>query len=70
VREGAESYLVYRRTIKETPAGVFEIERIKRLGVEFMELVSPVEIITENNTVKAVKLQRMQLGPPDETGRP
>jgi len=70
VREGAETYLVYRRTIKETPAGIFEIERIKRFGVEFMELVSPVEIITENNTVKAVKLQRMQLGPPDETGRP
>ncbi|ADV64380.1 FAD-dependent oxidoreductase [Desulfurococcus mucosus] len=70
VREGAEAYLVYRRTVKEAPAGLFEVERVKRLGVEFMELVSPVEIISENGAVKAVKLQRMQLGPPDETGRP
>ncbi|MGC8953985.1 MAG: FAD-dependent oxidoreductase [Desulfurococcus sp.] len=70
VKEGAEAYLVYRRTIKEAPAGIFEVERVKRLGVEFMELVSPVEIISEGNAVKAIKLQRMQLGPPDETGRP
>ncbi|MEM4654387.1 MAG: FAD-dependent oxidoreductase [Thermosphaera sp.] len=70
LREGAESYLLYRRTINEAPAGIFEIERIQRMGVEFMELVSPVEIIVENGGAKAIKMQKMKLGPLDETGRP
>jgi len=70
LRSGAETYLVYRRTIREAPAGIYEIEKLKREGVEFMELVSPLEVVTENYTVKAIKLQKMQLGPPDESGRP
>ncbi len=70
LREGAESYLLYRRTINEAPAGIFEIERIQRMGVEFQELVAPVEILAENGWVKGIKMQKMRLGPPDETGRP
>jgi len=70
LRDGAESYLIYRRTIKEAPAGIFEIKRIEREGVNFMELASPVEVIVENGVAKGVKFQKMQLGPPDESGRP
>ncbi|MEM3912955.1 MAG: FAD-dependent oxidoreductase [Desulfurococcaceae archaeon] len=70
LKTGAEVHLVYRRTIREAPAGLYEIERIKREGVTFIELASPAEIITENNVVKAIKFQKMTLGPPDETGRP
>jgi len=70
LKTGAESILVYRRTIKEAPAGVYEIERIKRAGVEFIELASPVEVIVENGVARGVKFQKMTLGPPDETGRP
>lgn len=69
-RTGAETYIVYRRTIKEAPAGIYEIERLKRGGVIFIELASPTEIIAENNHATAVKFQKMALGPPDETGRP
>ncbi len=65
-----EVYLVYRRTIREAPAGIYEIERIRRMGVNVIELASPVEIIAENNIVKSVKFQKMRLGPPDESGRP
>jgi glutamate synthase (NADPH/NADH) small chain len=70
LKSGAETYLVYRRTIKEAPAGIYEIEKLKREGVEFMELVSPLEVIVESERARGVKLQKMQLGPPDESGRP
>jgi len=70
LRSGAEAYVVYRRTIKEAPSGIYEIRKLEREGAIFMELVSPVEVVVENNAVKAIKLQKMQLGPPDETGRP
>ncbi|MEM4717972.1 MAG: FAD-dependent oxidoreductase [Desulfurococcaceae archaeon] len=70
LRNGAEVSLVYRRTIQEAPAGIYEIERLKHEGVLFIELASPVEIITENGLAKGVKFQKMTLGPPDETGRP
>lgn len=69
-RIGADVILAYRRTAREAPAGLFEIERIRKMGVEFMELVAPVEIVVENGVAKGVKFQKMQLGAPDETGRP
>ncbi|MCY0868459.1 MAG: FAD-dependent oxidoreductase [Desulfurococcus sp.] len=70
LRSKAEVYVAYRRTLREAPAGVYEMERIRRMGAEIIELASPIEVIVEKDSVKAVKLQRMQLGPPDETGRP
>lgn len=69
-RNGAEVNVVYRRTIHEAPAGVYEIEKLKSEGISFTELASPVEIIVENGHVKSVRFQRMKLGEPDETGRP
>lgn len=72
VLDGAgKVYLVYRRTIAQAPAGIYEIERLKRLGVEVIELASPVEILKgESDEVSGVKFQRMKLGEPDESGRP
>lgn len=70
LKNGAEVNLVYRRTVQEAPAGIYEIERLKHEGVIFTELASPLEIIAENGEVKGVKFQRMKLGEPDETGRP
>ncbi|WP_440059445.1 FAD-dependent oxidoreductase [Thermogladius sp. 4427co] len=69
-RFGGDVVIAYRRTVREAPAGLFEIERLKREGVEFMELVSPIEVVVDNGTAKGLKLQKMKLGPPDETGRP
>ncbi len=66
-----EVYLVYRRTINEAPAGPFEINRLRRLGVKWMELATPKRIIADaNGRVKGVELIRMKLGEPDESGRP
>lgn len=70
VRCGAqEVYVVYRRTRAEAPAEDLEIEEALEEGVTFRFLTNPVEILGENGRVKAVKLQLMELGEPDASGR-
>lgn len=70
LNNGSYPYLVYRRTIKEAPAGVYEFTKAASAGVDVIELASPTEIVAEGGVVKGVKLQKMKLGPLDETGRP
>jgi glutamate synthase (NADPH/NADH) small chain len=72
VRLGAEKvYLVYRRTEKEMPARIEEIEHAKQEGVEFHILQSPKRIIgDENSHVMAVECLKYRLGKPDKSGRP
>lgn len=70
VRVGFEEvYIIYRRTEKELPARLEEIRHAKEEGVVFKFLYSPKEIIGENGYVKAVELEVMELGEPDESGR-
>ena len=70
VRCGADKvYVVYRRTRAEAPADDLEITEAIEEGVEFKFLTNPAEIIGENGHVKAMKLQIMELGEPDESGR-
>ena len=70
VRLGAkEVSVVYRRTLEEMPAERIEIEEAMEEGVIFRFLRNPAEIIGENGKVKAVKLQVMELGEPDASGR-
>ncbi|HCX64954.1 MAG TPA: molybdopterin oxidoreductase, partial [Eubacteriaceae bacterium] len=69
VRLGAkEVYILYRRTKDEMPADQVEIVEAEEEGVIFKFLVSPTEIISENGKAR-VKLQKMELGEPDESGR-
>ena len=70
VRLGAEEvYVIYRRTRAQAPAEDIEIEEAMEEGVVFRFLENPSEIIGENGKVKAVKLQVMELGEPDPSGR-
>ena len=71
VRLGAkEVYNIYRRTKDEMPADMLEIEEAEEEGVIFKNLTNPLEILTdENGHVNQVKLQCMELGEPDESGR-
>lgn len=70
VRLGAERVLIlYRRTKAEMPAEDKEIAEAEEEGVEFRFLVSPMEICARNGRVCAIRLQKMQLGEPDATGR-
>lgn len=64
-----EVFIIYRRTEKELPARLEEIRHAKEEGIIFKFLYAPKEIIGENGYVKAVELEIMQLGEPDETGR-
>ena len=70
VRLGAENvYVIYRRTRAEMPAEDIEIEEAMEEGVQFLFLTNPDEYIGENGKIKQVKLQVMELGEPDESGR-
>ncbi len=71
LRLGAEKVtVVYRRTEVEMPARKEEVAHAKEEGVIFQFLHSPLEIIgDENQKVTGVKLQKMELGEPDESGR-
>ena len=70
VRLGAkETYVVYRRSEDEMPADKMEVAEAKEEGVKFLFLNSPAEIIGEGGKVKALKVEVMELGEPDEKGR-
>ena len=71
LRLGAEkAMIIYRRTEEEMPARVEEIKHAKEEGVEFLTLHNPIEYIgNEKGHVKQIRLQKMQLGEPDESGR-
>jgi len=71
LRLGAKNaYIIYRRSEKEMPARVEEIKHAKEEGVQFMILHKPVEFIgDEEEWLKAVKLIKMELGEPDDSGR-
>ncbi len=70
LRLGAETHIVYRRSEAELPARVEEVHHAKEEGVIFELLQNPVEILTdEDDNVKAIKVIKMELGEPDESGR-
>ena len=71
VRLGAkEVYNIYRRTKDEMPADRVEIEEAEEEGVIFKNLTNPIEVLKdEDGHAWAVKLQVMELGEPDESGR-
>jgi len=69
LRLGAEVIVAYRRTRDEMPAEKIEIEESLAEGVKFNFLTAPLEIISENGRAVGIKLQKMELGEPDESGR-
>ncbi|MCI9510980.1 MAG: putative selenate reductase subunit YgfK [Oscillibacter sp.] len=65
LRAGAKSStLVYRRTKKYMPADAEELELVIADGVNFLELVAPVE-----QSGGRLRCEKMKLGEPDEKGR-
>jgi homotetrameric NADPH-dependent glutamate synthase len=70
LRNGAEVYILYRRTKEFSPAREEELRHALEEGIHFMELVSPTKILGENGWVKGIELVKMKLGEPDKSGRP
>ena len=70
-RLGAERAMIYyRRTEVEMPARDEEIEHAKEEGIEFHLLEAPLEILgTDDGWARAIRMQKMTLGEPDESGR-
>ena len=61
---------VYRRSEAEAPARIEELRHAKEEGIEFFFLHAPVEILTDaDGNVRGMKVQKMELGEPDEKGR-
>lgn len=71
LRLGAEkAMIIYRRSEEEMPARVEEIKHAKEEGVEFMNLQNPIEYIGDSKGyVRQARIQRMELGEPDSSGR-
>jgi len=71
VRIGFEEVsIVYRRSEDELPARKAEIEHAKEEGVNFKLLHGPLEILDDGEGyVGGLKLQVMELGEPDASGR-
>lgn len=70
-RLGAErAMIVYRRSEEEMPARLEEVKHAKEEGVEFLTLHNPIEYIgDERGRVKQMRLQKMELGEADASGR-
>jgi len=69
-RLGADVTIVYRRSMEELPARKEEVEHAMEEGIVFALLNNPVEVLgDENGYVKGVKVEKMELSEPDESGR-
>ena len=62
--------IIYRRSDKEVPARAEEFHHAQEEGVEFRFLTAPIRVLGDaNGWVRAIEVQRMTLGEPDESGR-
>lgn len=70
-RLGAEhAMIIYRRSLKEMPARVEEVKHAQEEGIEFLNLNNPLEYYAdEKGRVNRMKVQKMELGEPDNSGR-
>ncbi len=62
--------VIYRRSRAEMPASVEEISGAEEEGVKFSFLKAPVKIIAKDGVVTGLECVKMQLGEPDQSGRP
>ena len=71
LRLGAEKVIIiYRRTELEMPARREEIVHAQEEGIEFIFLAAPLKFLDEGDGwLKGIRLQRMELGEEDESGR-
>jgi len=70
LRLGADHvYLIYRRGEAEMPARNEEIKHAIEEGIDFKLLNNPVEIKGKDGWVDKIRLIKMKLGEPDQSGR-
>jgi NADPH-dependent glutamate synthase beta subunit-like oxidoreductase/Pyruvate/2-oxoacid:ferredoxin oxidoreductase delta subunit len=69
-RLGAEVTILYRRTKTEMPAIASEIGGALEEGVKIEFLAAPIEVLRNSRSAVGLRCIRMELGPPDSSGRP
>jgi glutamate synthase (NADPH/NADH) small chain len=71
LRLGARQvFNIYRRSRKEMPARLEEIQNAKDEGVEFEFLTNPIRVLgNREGWVTGIECIKMELGEPDESGR-
>jgi glutamate synthase (NADPH/NADH) small chain len=71
LRLGAEEvWIVYRRSKKEMPARLEEVENAEEEGIKFKFLTAPIRFLSdESGWVTGMECIAMRLGEPDESGR-
>jgi len=70
LRLGAdEVWMLYRRSRTEMPAKQEEVEQGEGEGIRLELLTQPIEVISNNGHISALKCVRMRLGEPDASGR-
>ena len=62
--------IAYRRTRKEMPADIEEIEAALDEGVRIVELCAPEEVLADGGRVSGLRCRRMRLVPDPDGGRP
>jgi glutamate synthase (NADPH/NADH) small chain len=66
----SRAILAYRRSRDEMPAREEEIHHAEQEGIELQFLVRPLEFLGDaKGWIRALRMQRMRLGEPDESGR-
>jgi formate dehydrogenase beta subunit len=68
--DNEDIHLVYRRTRNEMPADEVEIHDAEQEQVQFHFLTAPVRILAEAGKVVGLECIKMELGEPDDSGRP
>jgi len=71
LRLGArEVFIIYRRTLKEMPAGELEVNMAEEEAIKILYLTSPIKILGDvGSNVKAIECIKNKLGEPDASGR-
>jgi len=71
LRLGArEAHLIYRRHESDMPARLEELKHAKQEGIDLMTLCVPLEYLGDDRGyVKSARIQRMEQGEPDASGR-
>ena len=71
LRLGArEVFIIYRRTLKEMPAGELEVSMAEEEAIKILYLTTPIKILGDKESnVNAIECIKNKLGEPDASGR-
>lgn len=71
LRLGAkEVSIIYRRTLKEMPAGELEVSMAEEEAIKILFLTTPIRVLGDTNgNVKVIECLKNKLGEPDSSGR-